>query len=80
MGKRWTPEQRHKEKTRAQAVHQMHDAQDRMRHMEVVMACLLDHYLNCYDGSADALAYEAERLVPDWRHLMELWEPTEASI
>jgi hypothetical protein len=41
--------------------------------LEQVMACLLDHYLVCYDGNKDALATEAIELIPEWRQRMKEW-------
>jgi hypothetical protein len=32
-----------------------------------VCACLLDSYLCTFEGNYDALAHEAERLIPDWK-------------
>lgn len=46
-----------------------------MDRTKLVLACLLDHYLACYDGNRDALALEAETIVPDWMRLMEEWHP-----
>lgn len=43
--------------------------------LERVAACLLDHYLGCYDGNKDSLALEAEKLIPNWQTLMEEWRP-----
>lgn len=40
-----------------------------------VLACLLDHYLGCYEMTYDKLALEGERLVPDWRDRMNEWKP-----
>jgi hypothetical protein len=47
----------------------------RMAAMEKVLACLLDHYLVAYYGSRDALAMEAEELVPNWKALSDEWRP-----
>lgn len=51
--------------------------------LEMVVACLLNHYLNCYEtddgqkneGMRDALSREAEDLVPNWRTQMAQWRP-----
>ena len=48
----------------------------RTAELERVTACLLDHYLNCCEGNRDALALDAERLLPNWRERMSEWEPT----
>jgi len=41
-----------------------------------VVACLLDHYLTCYGGSKDALAFLAEHFVPDWQSRCETFDPS----
>jgi hypothetical protein len=56
---------------------------DKFRRWQQVMACLLDHYLDCYEqndgqdmqGMRDALGKEAEELVPTWRDRRDEWEP-----
>jgi hypothetical protein len=77
MGRRQraTVEQRYREKTREQAIYELDGAIEKMRAMEQVMACLLDHYLNCYDMNRDALAREAEQMLPQWPQLAAKWEP-----
>lgn len=56
---------------------------DRLDKLEAVAACLLDHYMSSYGmndmqeqaGNRDALAAEAEHLVPHWRKLRDEWKP-----
>lgn len=43
--------------------------------LEQATACLLDHYLYAYGGGYDALATEAERLVPHWKTMKDEWHP-----
>lgn len=47
----------------------------RIARLEGVVSCLLDSYLSTdsFDGNKDALALEAERLVPDWQKRAEEW-------
>ena len=47
----------------------------RIEKIERIASCLLDHYLNCYDGNKDALCIEAERLIPNWRERISEWKP-----
>ena len=46
---------------------------------QLVMACLLDHYLNAYelDEPNDMLTREAAQLVPGWREIVDNdeWKP-----
>ena len=49
---------------------------DRKIKLEQVMSCLLQSYLISMVGK-DALAHEAERLVPNWEVLAEEWEPND---
>ena len=55
--------------------HIIADMMWRIEKLEEVAACLLDHYLGCYDGSRDALASETEKLVPNWATLKDQWKP-----
>ena len=41
-----------------------------------VCACLLDSYLCTFEGNKDALAREAERLVPDWKERANRHNPS----
>ncbi len=54
---------------------QFEQMSDHVTALERVTACLLDHYLGCYDGNKDALCLEAEALIPHWRERMEEWTP-----
>lgn len=45
---------------------------------DILLSCLLDHYLNCYDGNFDALALEVAGLIPDWREKMDEYKPRAA--
>ncbi len=51
----------------------------RVMELEGVVSVLLDSYLSTdsFDGNKDALALEAERLVPDWKAQAEEWQPPE---
>lgn len=49
----------------------------RIIELEGVVSVLLDSYLSQdrFDGNKDALALEAERLVPDWKAQADEWQP-----
>ena len=55
------------------ANHEEQEAQK--KRMQLVIACLLDHYLACYEDNEDRLAREAEALVPDWKTKRFEWKP-----
>ncbi len=51
--------------------------QSRIGELEGVVSVLLGVYLSAdmFDGNKDALAHEAERLVPNWKQRAKDWQP-----